>query len=313
MKTSATGILSLFLLSVLCASTAGAQPPAADPQDQTPPQGRAQPNIRQPPPPLPKVPDIRQPGETGYWIGITAWFPTQEPIMDKGRAATFTTASRTQLQGKPKVAQGAEIGIAAGAHNTIHLTYFEDRAAGGFTNATDIQLWNQTYTAGNFVSTDYRLQQAKVSFEYLTWPYPVEKSKFRLRTLWGLQYTAIRTGFDLPLLPLVDSSGNPILDSAGNAVDYTTKGSHWFMTPSIGIGLTQYVSRHLRLEANASGFTIPRHTTTWDADASANFRAGHFELRVGVKAFHFKTSTQAEFFMHGTQSSGFVGLRWYSD
>ena len=38
----------------------------------------------------------------------------------------------------------------------------------------------------------------------------------------------------------------------------------------------------------------------------------HMELRLGAKAFHFKTSTQAEFFSHGTISSAFVGVRWYS-
>ena len=261
---------------------------------------------------MPKVPDIRQPGETGYWLGITALFPTQGPYIDKGRAAFFTDASKTQFQGKPKYAEGAELGIAVGLHNALRVTYFQDRAAGNFTNPTDIQIWNQAYTAGNYVSTNYKLRQAKITFDYLTWPFPVEKSKFRLRTLWAVQYTEMRTSFDLPLLPLFDSSGNPILDSGGNAVNYATAGTHWFISPSIGLGVTEYVSRHMRLEANASGFAIPHHTTSWDADASANFRSGHFELRVGVKALHFKTSTQAEFYMFGTQASGFVGLRWYS-
>ena len=95
------------------ADAAGPTPPATTPPEQAP---VAQPRIglRQPPPPLPKVPDIRQPGETGWWINVSAWLPTETPTIDKGHAATFTQASLTKLQGKPKFTQGVEAGIAAG-------------------------------------------------------------------------------------------------------------------------------------------------------------------------------------------------------
>jgi hypothetical protein len=311
-KTSPARILPFLLLTVVGVSGSAAQepPPATSPEQTPAPPTRG--GIRQPPPPLPKIPDVRQPGESGFWLGINAWFPTQEPVLDKGRGATFTQATRSNLPGKPKYAQGAEIGVAAGAHNSVRVSYFADSASGSFTNATELLIWTQDYTAGNFVVADYRLQNAKVYFDYLTWPFPVERRRFRLRTLWGVQYTSIRTRYNLPLLPVVDSSGNALTDSSGNALDYHTNGSHSFITPDLGLGVTQYLSPHIRLEANASGFTIPRHTTVWDADASLNLRSGHFELRVGAKAFHFKTSTQAEFYTRGTQGSGFVGLRWYS-
>ncbi len=317
MKTSPTRILPYLLLSVSCVNLGVAQeaPPAASPaespgQEAPPPPQRGP--IRQAPPPLPRVPDVRQPGERGFWIGLTGWFPRQNPTIDKGRGSVFDAVSRTKLEGKPKVAQGAEIGFAAGAHNSVRLVYFEDRATGAFINATDLGLWTQLYPAGNYVQTDYRMQHFKIYLDYLTWPFPVERRKFRLRTLWGVQYTNVRTGFDLPLLPTQDADGNPLTDSSGNPLDYSTNGSHWFISPDIGIGVTQYLSGHLRLEANASGFAIPRHTTVWDADGSINVRSGHFELRVGARGFHFKTSTQADFYMRGTQASAFVGLRWYS-
>jgi hypothetical protein len=320
-KRSATGILSFLLLSTFWVSTGSAQQqapptpptPPPDQQQEERPQPTGRPNVRQPPPPLPKVPDIRQPGETGYFIGINAWFPTQHPMFNKGRAATFTDESRLDFQGKPKLAQGGEIGFAAGAHNTVHLMYFQGAATGNFTNTGDLRVWNQLYEAGNNVATYYKLQSAKISFEYLTWPFPVEKRRFRLRTLWGVQYTSVKTHFDLPALPLVDSTGAPILDAGGNAVNYATQGTHWYILPSIGLSATQYLSRHVRVEASGSGFTIPRHTTTWDAEGSVNFRQGHVELRLGGRAFHFKSSTQLEYYMRGTQFAPFVGLRWYSD
>ena len=81
---------------------------------------------------------------------------------------------------------------------------------------------------------------------------------------------------------------------------------------TLGVGVAYYLSPHFRVEANGSGFAIPHHSSIWDADASANYRYGHFELRVGGKAFHYKTSTGSDFFMHNTMGSAFVGLRWYS-
>ena len=306
-KTSSARVLSILLLAVFCAGSCLAQ------DEPPPPPPRGSGGIRTPPPPLPKYPDVRQPGETGFFIGLIAWFPTQGPIFNHGHNSTFTDSSYVTFQGKPKYAEGAEIGIAVGLHNAIHLTYFEDRAAGNFTNTEELRIWDQVYPVDNVVSTNYRLQNAKISFDYLTWPYPVQSSRFRLKTLWAVEYTSIKTGFDLPLLPTVDSAGNPLTDATGNPLSYIANGSHWLILPSFGVGVAEYLTRNIRLEGNASGFAIPQHTTQWDADASANLRTGHLEIRVGVKAFHFKTSTQQPFYMRGTQASGFVGLRWYSD
>ncbi len=293
--------------------TAPQNPPAEAPQDQ--PAAPAQPRtgIRQPPPPIPKVPDIRQPGETGWWIGVSAWFPPQTPTIDKGKGAAFSQPSLTKLQGKPKIAQGADVGLALGLHNALRLSYFESRAAGNFINNVDKVLWGHAYPAGGYVSTNYRMQNLKLSFEYLTWPYPVESRKFRLKTLWQVQYTSVRTVFDLPLLPLVDSTGAPLVDSTGNQLSYAGQGTRAFVYPTFGLAPSYYITRNFRIEANASGFGIPHHAAIWDADASANFRFGHFELKVGAKAFHFKTSPQAEFYLWNTMASGVVGLRWYSN
>ncbi len=269
--------------------------------------------IRPAPPALPKIPDVRQPGETGYWVGAMGWFPAQAPVFDKGHSAAFTEASRARLLGKPKAAEGAEVGLALGLHNALRLTFFQSQASGNFNSANTLHVFDQTYAADTYVSTNYKLQNVKLSFDYLTWPYPVESRRFRLKTLWGLQYTSIRSTFDAPLLPLVDAAtGAPFVDASGNPISYIGTGTRWFASPILGIGLQQFVSRHFRVEANASGFTIPHHNSIWDADGSANIRYGHFEVRIGGKAFHYKTSTQSEFYLKNTMGSGFVGLRWYS-
>jgi hypothetical protein len=286
------------------------QPPENRP---APPGSSSRPNIQAPPAPPPRLPDVRQPGETGWWIGLNAGFPTQHPYLDKGRGANFTEASRVEMQGKPKYAAGLEVGMAVGLHNTLRFAYFDTKASGNIESLPNtLRLWDQTYEAGTYLATNYRLQHGKMSLDYLTWPYPVESRRFRLKTLWQVQWTQMKTVFDAPKKPLLDDNGFPIVDSAGNPISYAAIGSRWFVSPMFGVGAAYYAGRHFRWEANAAGWTWPRRNTVWDAETSVNLKYGHFELRGGIKAFHFKTSTEAEFYGIGTLWSGFAGVRWYS-
>jgi hypothetical protein len=268
----------------------------------------------QQPPPLPKkVPDIRMPGERSWFVGIFGWLPDEKPTFDKGRASTFTDPSKITLQGTPKVTEGGEFGLAIGAHNTLRFAAFQTQAAGDFTTPVEIIDAGVTYPAATYVSTSYRLRNFKLSYEYLTWPFPVESRRFRLKTLYQVHYTQVRNIVNAPNLPIVDSADNPLLDSTGQPLNYAATNTHGFFSPAFGLGVTKYVSRNFRLEANATGFTIPHHTTIWDTDVSANFRAGHLELRLGAKAFHYKTSTQADYYTRNTMASVFVGVRWCAD
>jgi hypothetical protein len=305
--------LCLGICLTFWAATGGAQQKQPDQPTAPPPPNPLDIKLQAPPTLPPKAPDVRQPGETGWWISLDSFFPSQQPVFNKGRGATFTTASETSLPGAPKMAAGAEIGIAIGLHNTLRFSYFSSSAAGDFTNTNPIQIWNQTYPSGTLVSSNNRLQNGKISFDFLTWPYPVESRRFRLKTLWQVQYTSMQTNFDAPNLPLYNSDGSPIVDSTGNPISYAGNGSHWFVSPEIGLGVSYFSGRHLRFEANASGFTIPHHNTIWDMDATANIHFSHMELRLGGKAFHFKTSTNAEFYERGTYFGPFVGIRWDSN
>jgi len=252
------------------------------------------------------------PGESGVWIGISGSEPTGSPIFDKGQASGITNSSRATFQGTPKLGEGVEIGVALGLHNALVLSGFSTRAAGDFTSNSILTLWNQTYDQGVLISTNYHLQELKFSFEYLTWPYPVKSRHFRLKTLWQVQYVNVNTGFDAPLLPITSSSGGPLIGPTGQPVSYQAAGSRWFVSPTLGAGVSEYISKFVRLQLNGSGFAIPHHWTIWDSDGSVNFRFGHFELGGGVRAFHVKTSTKAPFYVRGTLIVPQVSLRWYS-
>ena len=300
-------------------------PTSQTPPPQTPPQQTPQtplsPTPAQPQsgpivtavPELPKYPDVRLPGEYGWYLGVDGWLPQEMPTFDKGANSGIVNNSHITMQGKPKFAEGAEFGVALGLHNMLKLSFFETRAAGDFTAGADTTVFNgQTYTANTLVSTDYKVQNLKLSFDYLTWPYPIESRRFRLKTLWQVQYTSVKAGFDAPQLPLTDANGNPLIDASGNPISYASSSTKWFMTPTFGLSATEYLTRNIRFEASADGFAVPHHWTLYEGESTLNVRVSHFEVRGGAKLFHYKTSTSQDFYLRGTLASVFFGIRWYS-
>src|ERR1035441_4496284 len=160
--------------------------------------------------------------------------------------------------------------------------------------------------AGDQLSTNGKLSDYKLSYEYLTWPYPVEARHFRLKTLYQVQYIEVKTVFDAPIL-----SATP--DSSGNFTSYSTLGSKGYITPALGLGFHEYATRNFHLEANVSGFMLPHRWQLLDSDATIAYRAGHLELRAGAKGFIFRPSPKSDYFYRGTVGGVMVGLRWYSD
>jgi hypothetical protein len=278
------------------------QEPAAETPTPTQPETQ---RLKLPPPP-PKVVDVRMPGEAGYYVGITGWLPIGQSFIDKGHAALFTDPSKLQLAGNSKGAFGAEIGIAAGLHNSIRVSGFQSKQSGSTTAPHEIVIFTQTYAAGDQMSTSSKLTDLKLSYEYLTWPYPAEARHFRLKTLWQVQYISMNTTFDAPIL-----SATP--NSSGIFTSYASQGSKSFITPSFGLGVHEYATRNFRFEANVSGFMLPHRWHLLDSDATIAYRAGRLELRAGAKGFIFRTSPKTDFFYRGTVGGAFVGLRWYSD
>jgi hypothetical protein len=306
-KISRTGLLGLALLgfSALAFAQAPAQQPPAQSQPQETPQVETQRPIKLPPAP-PEVVDIRMPGESGWSIGLIGWLPIGHPFVDKGHGADFTGLSKLQLAGTSKAAPGAEIGIAAGRHNSIRVSYFQSKLSGNTVAPTDLVIFSQAYNQGDILSTNSKLTDIKVSYEYLTWPFPVESRHFRLKTLWQAQYINMKSIFDAPV-----RSGTP--DSNGNYTDYSTQGSKNFFTPSFGLGLHEYATRNLHFEANVSGFAWPHRFHLLDSDATVGYRFGKIELRAGAKSFLFRTSPKADYFYRGSAGGAYVGLRWFSD
>lgn len=277
----------------------------APPPPPTPDQISTTQNTKLPPPP-PKVIDVRMPGEAGISIGVIGWRPFGDQYLDKGHESAFTAPSFLRLANSSHGAFGAEVGVAAGLHNTIKASYFYSKTNGSVTPSNDIVVFGQGYTAGSRLTTNAKLSNYKLSYEYLTWPYPVERRHFRLKTLWQMQYITMRTIYDDPL-----KSSTP--DVNGAITSYAVLGSKSFFTPAFGIGIHEYATRNFHFEADVSGFAWPHRFQLLDSEVTIGYRVGKIEVRGGLKAFHFRTSPKADYFYRGTISGAFVGVRWHSD
>jgi hypothetical protein len=262
----------------------------------------------QTPQPSPAPAPVTEQVSDGDKLSVTLlyWVNTGTPQMKGGKANTNTNPTNLPLDRKNKPAPGAEIVVPAGKHSSVRVSYFRLQGSGNTTATQALTVFGTDYTAGDYLATSFSLQHVKLSFDYLSWPFPVKSSRFRFKTLWEVQYTNIKVAVDAPLNHgETDASGNPITTSG--------TGSHWFIYPSFGVGGDYLVSKNFRFEARASGFAFPHRSTVWDLDASANYRFGSFELQGGARAFHFKTSPQKVEYIAGTIPGAYVGLRYYLD
>ena len=239
-----------------------------------------------------------------FSIQLFYWQPFDQPDLRGGAANVGPYPGNLDYPGKPKRAPGAVISLPAGRNNTLRFSYFRIQGEGNTTAPANLTLFNTDFSPGDYLVTTYTLQNVKISYDFLSYPYPANPARFRLKTLWEVQYTSIKNSIDAPLKPvLTDASGNPISNTA--------TGTRWMIYPSLGLAIEKALTAHFRVEGKASGFAFPHHATIYDAEASAVFRSGRYEVAVGAKAFHFKTSTQNSQYLVATFPGVFVAFRYY--
>ena len=236
------------------------------------------------------------PDEGTISIGVWGWVLTGQPIFDGGTLQGAAEDSHIRLPGHAKLGRGAELKIPAGGHNAIRVTYFDTKAAGTFIAPVNLDFWGIGFSPGDATDTNYRLRAAKASYEFVSWPFPIGSRKIRVKTLWQVQVAKMDTTFNAPLSTTATSPAS---------------GSKTVILPTFGMGVTDYLSRYLHVDANASGFVIPHHSAIGDVDMSISYRVSKFELQAGGKLYYFKTSTHSDFYMKGLIGGPFVGLKFY--
>ena len=294
----------------------GAPRSVAQQRTPPPPEDRPRTTPAEPPPltPAPAPPKIISPeemydtsdGRTSFRLFY--WYNPTDPKMFTGKGADHNVDSTLSFEGKSKASPGAELSFPAGKFNTLRFSYFRTQGSGNTTAGTPppsrgTVIWGANFNPGDLVTTSYTVQNAKISLDYTSWPFPVNNARFRIKTLWEVQYTTIRSGVEAPFAPTTDASGNAI-QTAGT-------GSNWFIWPSLGMGIEAMLAKHVRFELKGSGFAFPHRSTLWDAEGFLAYKSGKWELDFGGKAFHFKTSPKRPEYLQATMPGAFVGIRWY--
>jgi hypothetical protein len=233
------------------------------------------------------------------------WLVSGHPAMRTG-ALGVTNETISDLdygESGTHQAYGAEISFPAGKHNTLRVDYFRTQGSGNTTATDNVTYFGLLYASGTYLTTSQTLQNVRVTWDYLSWPFPVNPHKLQVKSLWSVQYTTIQTRLNGPFLPLIDSAGNPLQTS--------TTGSDHIIYPEFGIGAEKFFGKHVRWEGQASGFAFPHRAVTWDGKTFIAIRGGPVEFDLGYKAFYFKTSPRGNEYVNERLTGGYVAIRWY--
>ena len=292
--------LCLWLPGALWAQGASQQPPSNPPAPQ-------QQHTSPPAQPAPAPSASQETFNTGdgqLSLELSYWLTRGAPSLRGGAADPNTLPGNLKYPGTSKATPGIVISFPAGRHNTLRFSYFRTQGDGSTTATTSSTFFSTDYAPGDYLATRYKLQNAKISWDYLSFPFPVDAARLQVKTLWEVQYTGITTSIDAPLKTIaVDSTGAPISNTA--------TGTRWFIYPSFGLAIEKALSHNFRLEARGSGFAFPHRSVVWDVEASAVWRMGRFEVLAGVKDFHFKTSPKKDQYLLASLPGAYVGVRYY--
>ncbi len=222
---------------------------------------------------------------------------------ERGGAAAFSFEG-LNYPGNSDYGLGGEIGIPTGHSNTLRISYFRILGNANSTPTQSVTLFGEAYNAGDYLASHYNLQSAKISWDYLSYTWRRKPGNIHFKTLYEMQFATISTSIIAPFKAETE-------DISGNVDTNTASGSKKVFLPTLGGELEQSVGGKFRWEIKGSGFGIPHHSVIWDAQADIAVRISRFELIAGERAFHFKTSPQAEQYFSDTLSGVFVGIRYY--
>jgi hypothetical protein len=263
------------------------QPPAPTPAPAPPASAQA------PGKPVPDYPDPRT-----LTIGAFYWMtrPVTPFNVYTGKQA-FDNETLHDL-GKPKQnTPGIQISLPITRTGTLNFEIFETKGDGNQNAPAALDLFGQTFNQGDNLASQYQITASKLYLDDLLFPHKFPVAKFRLKSLWEVQYIHMKTTIDAPLLALTAPE--------------TVVGTKQLLLPTFGLAAEYAIAPHVLLRADGSGFGIPHKSDIWDASGTISYRHGAWEIFVGGKIFHFKTSPNSVEYLSDTFAGAFGGLRWH--
>jgi hypothetical protein len=234
-----------------------------------------------------------------YWMGG----PGQEPSYYGGNQApdyeTLTDWGKTHRN-----IPGLEAIVPITRTGEIHFEYFRGKGDGNqTTSVANLDVFGANYVQGDYLATQYQFQGAKLYLDDLLFPHKFPVAKFRLKSLWEVEWVQIKGTIDAPLLDATLAAEGEGADSA-NAVRN-------IVLPTFGLAAEYALSRHVLLRASIAAMGIPHHSDLVDGEATISYRLGAWEIRGGGRALHFKSSPNTDEYVTATLAGAFVGVRWH--
>lgn len=295
-----SAVIAFLTLPAMCQvpaqppATPAARTPAAPAPAQPAKTQAAQPTAAQGQ--QPAVPDYPEPRT--LTIGAFYWLTgpgTRPSIYTGSQALDYETLTGL---GKPHRSPGIEASIPITRTGELHFEYIRTKGDGNQLAPATTDVFGTTITQGDYLATQYQMQRAKLYLDDLLFPHKFPVARFRVKSLWEVQWVQIKTTADAPY---VDNTG----------VQETATGTKQIVFPTFGLAAEYALTRHILLRADASGFGLPHKADLADANATISYRLGSWEIVAGGKAFHFKTSPNSTEYISATMAGAFVGLRWH--
>lgn len=250
-----------------------------------------------PPPSAPAKNEPDYPEPRTLTVGAFYWFtgPGTDPGLFGGGQA-FTYANVPDL-GRPHRTPGFELFFPISRTGELHVEVLRTVGLGNPTTPVATSAFTTPFSAGDYLSTNYRISQGKVYLDDLLFPHKFPVAKFRLKALYEFSYTSIRGSVDAP-----------IEDALGTGAG-AGQGTRTIFYPELGVAPEYALTPHVLLRASAAGFAFPGKAVITDGEATIGYRHGFLEVRGGVKFLHFKTSPKTDNYFRGTLTGAFVDLR----
>jgi hypothetical protein len=278
--------------------------PQQPPQPQTPAERQAAQTPAAPPmqPRAARIPDYPDPRT--FTIGLFYWVTIPGNGIDLKTGHQATDLETLDNFGGHHNAPGLYISVPITRTGEIKFEGWIGKGDGNQTATKTLDLFNTTINPGDYLATQYQIKAGKIYLDDLLWPYKFPVSRFRLKSLWEVQWISVSTTIDAPLVAATE-------DSSGNITTETATGSRQVILPTFGIAAEYALTPHVLLRADASGFGLPHRSDIWDANALVSYRHKKWEIRGGFKAVHFKTSPQNTEFITDTIAGAFVGINYH--
>ena len=179
----------------------------------------------------------------------------------------------------------------------MRFEYFRTKGDGNQDAPAAADLFSTLFNKGDYLATQYQIQSGKLYLDDLLFPHKFPVAKFRLKSLWEVQWVQIKSSIDAPIVDYQTQ------------VATTATGSRQVILPSFGLAAEFAIAPHVLFRVAGSGFGIWHKADLWDGEATISYRRGIWEIVGGGKAFHVKTSPNNTEYMSATITGAFVGLR----